>query len=154
MICWRISKFEDLDGLGGLRAGGRWHDKGVPIVYMADHPASAMLETLVHLEGGIDELPNDFQLLEIVVPDSLPTPAVPQSIADNITTPRLGQMSKSFGMDWLSDKTTPILRVPSAIVPNAYNWLLNPLHPDAAQCFVHAVYQAKWDPRFREKAAD
>ena len=60
---WRISNYDDLNGLGGLRAGGRWHSRGRQIVYCSEHPAAALLEILVHLD--IDLMPEHFQLIEI-----------------------------------------------------------------------------------------
>jgi len=47
MELWRISNYADLSGAGGLQAAGRWHTRGKRIVYLADHPASALLEMLV-----------------------------------------------------------------------------------------------------------
>jgi RES domain-containing protein len=66
MELWRISNYADLSGIGGLRAAGRWHSQGRRIVYLADHPSSALLEMLVHMDG--DPLPATYQLLRIVVP--------------------------------------------------------------------------------------
>ena len=68
---WRISEFRDLSGEGGRIASARWHTRGRPVVYLAETPAGAMLERIVHLldrdEGGI--LPRTYQLLRISVPD-------------------------------------------------------------------------------------
>ncbi|AVT78400.1 hypothetical protein RPPS3_43380 [Rhodopseudomonas palustris] len=50
MELWRISNYADLTGTGGLRASGRWHSRGRRIVYLADHPSSAVLEMLVHMD--------------------------------------------------------------------------------------------------------
>jgi RES domain-containing protein len=68
---WRISTFTDLSGEGGLLAPGRWHSRGHQIVYLADHPALALLETIVHLQVDAQDLPNDYKLLAIEVPDDL-----------------------------------------------------------------------------------
>ncbi|MGB9409097.1 MAG: RES family NAD+ phosphorylase, partial [Terracidiphilus sp.] len=46
---WRISNYVDLSGEGGLTASARWHTKGKPVVYLADSPAGAMLERIVHM---------------------------------------------------------------------------------------------------------
>ena len=50
MELWRISNYADLSGIGGLKAAGRWHSQGRRIVYLADHPSSALLEMLVHMD--------------------------------------------------------------------------------------------------------
>ena len=63
MKVWRISNHGDLSGRGGLRAAGRWHCAGRPIVYLAEHPASALLEVLVHFDiGDVSALPVAYQL--------------------------------------------------------------------------------------------
>ncbi|WP_155836914.1 RES family NAD+ phosphorylase, partial [Paraburkholderia mimosarum] len=43
MEFWRISNYADLRGIGGLRASGRWHYRGQPVVYLAENPALALL---------------------------------------------------------------------------------------------------------------
>jgi RES domain-containing protein len=68
MELWRISNYADLSGIGGVRAAGRWHSQGRRIVYLADHPSSALLEMLVHMDR--DLIPSTYQLLRIVVPPS------------------------------------------------------------------------------------
>jgi RES domain-containing protein len=61
MIFWRISNYADLSGQGGLYAPGRWHNQGIPVVYCGDHPGSALLEILVHVD--LSDIPTSFQLL-------------------------------------------------------------------------------------------
>lgn len=53
MELWRISNYADLSGEGGLRAAGRWHTRGKRIVYLTDHPASALLELLAHMDRDL-----------------------------------------------------------------------------------------------------
>jgi RES domain-containing protein len=63
---WRISNYSDLGGMGGLRNSGRWHNRGLPVVYLAESAALAMLEVLVHFSADADDdIPDNFQLLEI-----------------------------------------------------------------------------------------
>jgi RES domain-containing protein len=57
MRLWRISNYADLSGEGGRRAEGRWHERGRPVVYLAEHAALALLETMVHLEIEYEDLP-------------------------------------------------------------------------------------------------
>src|ERR1700710_2443183 len=72
MELWRISNYADLKGIGGLRASGRWHFAGQPVVYLAEHPASALLEILVHQQLSHSEhVPDSYQLLRIEVPDDI-----------------------------------------------------------------------------------
>ena len=69
MHLWRISKYADLTGRGGVLLEGRWHRKGVPVVYCSDHPSTSLLEVLVHFEP--DQIPPSFQLIKIRCPDEV-----------------------------------------------------------------------------------
>jgi RES domain-containing protein len=151
MRVWRISDFADLRGDGGLRASGRWHTRGRPIVYLADHPASALLEVLVHLEVDVEDLPATYQLLATDVPDEMARRATateehlsPDWIENLTVTRRLGD-------EWLKSAASALLRVPSAIVPSATNWLLNPRHPDAASIRVVDLVRVPFDPRLVQR---
>ena len=70
MILWRISRYRDLRGLGGLRAAGRWHYAGQAVVYLSESPAAALLEVCVHTCAN--DVPPDFTLLKIEGPDLEP----------------------------------------------------------------------------------
>jgi RES domain-containing protein len=143
---WRISDFVDLSGQGGLLAPARWHSRQRRIVYLADHPASALLEVLVHLEVDADELPDVFQLLAVDAPDDMAFETLDrESLPDGWTQDF--KVTGARGDDWLDAARTPLLQVPSAIVPAAFNWLLNPAHPDAARLAIADVVRAPFDPR-------
>ena len=146
MILWRISNYADLGGVGGLMRQGRWHHRGRPVVYLASSAASALLETLVHLEAATpSELPRDYQLLELEVPDdALVFDAPEQTAADwrqHLT------LTRRFGDQWLAAGQSLLLRVPSAVVGRTMNLLFNPMHPQAAQCRVVSVARFPFDGR-------
>ncbi|MBV8649577.1 RES family NAD+ phosphorylase [Paludibacterium sp.] len=145
MILWRLSAHKDLQGTGGLNYPGRWHHAGRPIVYLADHPASCMLEALVHLE--CTNLPETFTLLKVEVPDNvvqaLDLSALHEAwVGDQALTQRIGS-------GWLAAAPSVALQIPSAIVPEGKNTLLNPLHPAAVQCRIVDAMSASWDKRLR-----
>jgi RES domain-containing protein len=144
---WRISNHTDLAGTGGLRVGGRWHSAGRPVVYLADHPAGALLEVLVHLIGAnLAALPESYQLLEVrtrgqvaaqrVRPESLPR--------DWRAQPHL---TRALGDAWLKGGKSALLDVPSALVPGATNTLLNPRHAHAVRLAIVAVARHPFDER-------
>lgn len=143
MILWRLSSVVSLDGKGGLLAAGRWHGKGRRIVYTSEHPEGALLEVLVHLGVARDEFPTNLRLLEISVPDAVRTRA-----------PRLkpgweGDLvqSRRIGDDWLQRGDTALLRIPSAILPQARNVLINPLHADARAIRIVSNHPFRLDAR-------
>lgn len=140
MTLWRISEFASLDGAGGIAVDGRWHSAGQPIVYTAETSALAMLEVLVHLE--VEEMPARFQLLEIEAPDDLVAARWParRDAADEAAT-------RAWGDAWLKRGDTALARVPSAIAPASFNWLINPSHPDATRVKLLKSSRWPWDAR-------
>ena len=144
MRLWRISAFADLTGEGGLRTAGRWHTRGRRIVYLADHPASALLEILVHLEVDFDDLPTSYQLHAVDIDEGVAFDAVdvmPANWRDN------SDFTRAVGDRWIAENRTALLKVPSAIMPVASNWLLNPGHVDSAKAHIVDSFHVPYDPR-------
>jgi RES domain-containing protein len=136
---WRISNHDSLDGRGGLLASARWHTRGRPVVYLAATPAGALVEALVHLELKPNQLPRSYRLLKADAPDDLSKmqfSALTDDWRQNETA------SRTLGDEWLSRAQTALLEVPSVILPETMNILLNPLHPDAVRISVlwHEAY--------------
>jgi RES domain-containing protein len=135
---WRISNHQDLSGEGGLKTSGRWHEKGRHVVYATDHPASALLEAMVHLEIDFEDLPATYQLLQIELPDDV--------AVENVSAADLEKISPDWKRDvkitrgllkvWFDQRRTAVVAVPSAIVPFGTNYVINPRHPDAARTSV------------------
>ena len=145
MQLWRLSRHESLSGEGGRRYGARWHSPGSPIVYLAESPPGALIEILVHLELDESELPPAYRLLRVTAPDKLRTSRlrVPSGDAWKSNLP----LTRRIGDSWLKSKRSALARVPSAILPNTFNYLLNPLHPDAARITIAESKSAAIDPR-------
>jgi RES domain-containing protein len=147
---WRISDFADLSGQGGLLASARWHSRGRRIVYLADHPAAALVEVLVHLEIAAADLPDAFRLLAVDAAQD-----VAFQTARSVDLPAGWQQNSSWtravGDRWLGEGRTALLQVPSAIVPAASNWLLNPGHGDANRITIAEAIEAPFDPRLARR---
>jgi RES domain-containing protein len=140
MIVWRISEFADLSGQGGIKFSARWHSKGRPIVYTADSAASALLEVLVHTPAV--DMPNSCQLLKIEFEDmQYFKPILPIFWTEDI------YITREIGDDWLSNNRAPLLKVPSAIVPDCWNYLVNPNHPQSSRAKILSRKRFKIDPR-------
>ncbi len=146
MILWRISNHAILNGQGGLFASARWHNQGRRIVYLAESPASALLEVLVHLELGESLLPDSYQLLKVNVADSVSRERIEVSDLpsgwedDQAVTRRVGDR-------WLSQAASALLGVPTAILPETCNWLLNPSHTDAVGLRIEWSRRYPYDGR-------
>ena len=152
MILWRISNYADLKGIGGLRAGGRWHFPGQPVVYLAEHPALAFLEVLVHQEvSRIEDLPKDYRLLKIEIDESVTVAEIPALPND---WKHSSHWSKSAGTEWLSAGTSLLLKVPSVLVPYASNYVFNPAHTDADNARILEAQRVEHDPRILSLLAE
>ena len=146
MVLWRISNYADLQGRGGLIGSGRWHTRGRPIVYLAESPAGALIEALVHLELTQASLPDAYQLLKVNVPRSVRTERLnARRLGPELTD--LANESRRIADEWLERRSTALLRVPSAVVPESWNWLLNPLHPQSKRLRIVWARQYRWDSR-------
>jgi RES domain-containing protein len=146
MIFWRISNHKSLDGAGGLLASARWHFRGHPVVYLAESPAGALLEVLVHLELDYSALPRAYRMLKVEAPDDI----AGRSIAESALPVRWKESAvdtRRVGTEWLVSRGTALLRVPSAIVPETYNFLLNPGHPEAGRAVILWHRKYPWDSR-------
>jgi RES domain-containing protein len=144
VILWRISNYADLSGAGGLHQSGRWHHRGRPIVYLAESPAGALLEALVHIEAASPaDMPSSYQLLEVEVPDEA------EIVDANLTIDALHQLSltRRCGNAWLAGGTTLLMRVPSVVVGRTHNLLFNPAHPMTARCRVLSIARHPFDLR-------
>lgn len=151
---WRIAsdtrdyEADDLSGKGAEITGGRWNDKGTPVVYTAANRALAALETIVHLNAG--GLPLNRYLIEITIPEA------DWNAAELIdyTYALIGwdaepasKTSSDFGTRWARSNASLLLRVPSVIVPEESNVLINPRHPDIVKVTARKVHKWLYDPR-------
>ncbi len=145
MDLWRISRHRTLNGEGSRLVSGRWHTAGTPVVYLADSIGSAMLEILVHLQLEDGQAPPSYTLLRVVAPDDLGAPVLYDPVYDNWKTDL--DLTRQLGDAWLKAQSSAITRVPSAILPLTYNYLLNPLHTDAPRVEIVSSHQGVFDER-------
>jgi len=145
MILWRISRHRDLSGPGGLKAAGRWHYAGRPIVYLTETPAAALLEVCVHTSAN--DVPPEFTLLRIEGPD-VQTPSIRIDDLPEDWRTRL-EATRDLGTAWLERNESVMLRVPSAIVPETLNCLFNPSHRQAAEFRIVEVFAYPFDVRLK-----
>lgn len=142
---WRISNHVDLGGWGGRKYSSRWTSLGKRVTYMAESPAGAMLEILVHLKSRDDPFPRTFTLLEIEAPEELAIREL-VLIADADWRNKM-TVTQRIGDRWLDSRETPLARVPSAIMPRTWNLLLNPGHPEYERVHVVSAIHERFDNR-------
>jgi len=155
---WRIAtdtkdyEADDSTGAGAKITGGRWNAVGEPMVYASETIALACLETVVHLNSG---LPFNRHLVSITVPDDLWLGArrhEPATLPVGWDAEPAGRASLKFGSDWLASRATALLLVPSVIVPEERNILINPLHPNAGRITLTKLRRWLYDPRLSKAA--
>jgi RES domain-containing protein len=145
MILWRISRHRELNGRGGVFFAGRWHHAGVPVIYLAESPAGALIETCVHLSAN--DVPPSFTLLKILGPD-LAFDEIEIAGLDH-DWPASVETTRDLGSAWLERRSTALLRVPSALVPETANYLLNPTHADAGLFQIKSSFVYPFDARLK-----
>jgi len=128
-----------------MRFSARWHFAGTPVVYLAESPAAALLEVCVHTAAN--DIPPSFTLLKIGgLTRSLEIVDWSRLAEDWTAHP---EATQEIGSEWLRSGRTAHLRVPSALVPETYNYLLNPLHLQASQFQVLQEYHYPFDQRLK-----
>jgi RES domain-containing protein len=151
---WRIAKHtaeyraDDLSGGGAKITGGRWNSKGNAVVYAATSIALATLETLAHLGDNI-AIRNTF-LVQVDIPAS--TWRQREIIDAKTLDPTWlaeppGSTTIGHGDTWLAAVRSPLLLVPSVIVPEEHNVLINPYHPANNKLVASVARQFIYDPR-------
>ncbi|MFC7460585.1 RES family NAD+ phosphorylase [Hydrogenophaga defluvii] len=151
---WRIAtdtrdhEAHDLSGKGAEKTGGRWNRPGRPLVYSANSIALACLETVVHLGAG--GLPLNRFLVRISVPDDIWRTRKTRTAVDLPVgwgaIPEC-KVSLDVGDAWLKQSESALLVVPSAIIPEECNVLINPAHPNARRITAVKVRPWTYDQR-------
>lgn len=158
-LLWRIGSdapgymADDLSGRGAEKDGGRWNLPGSPVIYAASTRALACLETIVHFNAG--GLPLNRYLVQFDVPDDLWRKAETldvRALPVGWDAEPPGKVSLDAGEAWLKRKASLLLIVPSVIVPEEQNVLINPLHRGAAAVAARKVRKWIYDPRLTKGA--
>ena len=149
MLLFRIAKKEyirDLSGAGARLYGGRWNRKGSSIIYTSETRALSTLEYLVHVD--FTNLPPGLSLATLELPDDLlPVEIDPLGMPANWREwPPPGGLA-DIGTEWALSGESLLLRVPSAVVDNEFNILVNATHPDIRRIAVVNVEDYRFDER-------
>lgn len=149
ITAWRLVKTRHagraFDGEGARLHGGRWNSPGTRVAYASDSIALATLEVLAHLQSTA--------LLQSY---SLATIAFPEELVETLEQAVLGKSwrrypsppdNQAIGDQWVAEGRSLVLRVPSAIIPSAGNFLINPLHPNFSRVIIERPEQFAFDPR-------
>ena len=134
----------DLNGTGAKLMGGRWNSGGLPVLYTAGHISLAVLEMLVNT--NFKDYAISLDLVYIKLPEQQKT---------TIIEP--GKLKKNWQSDYgytrflgdalLTEKESLLIKVPSAVIPEEFNYLANPLHPDFRKISIIKIKSFRPDER-------
>jgi RES domain-containing protein len=148
MRCWRIAIEEaalDRSCEGAKKSGGHWHQPGVAALYAAETVELAVLEKFVHCKGDEEGL----VLVAIDLPDDaalgldVPAAELPPGW-DKLPS---SDAAVEFGTEFLRAAAHLYMRVPSTIVQEGGNLVINPRHPAYAQVGMAVARSFSFDPR-------
>lgn len=150
MIVYRIGRTKyarDLTGEGAKLYGGRWNHKLTPCIYTAESRSLAVLEYTVNI--NIDDIPRALSITALEISDKN---ILELSIAElpgdwrNIPAP---VSAKNFATKLLKELKYPVLKIPSAVIPDEFNYLLNPLHRYSSAFLIVNAHDFIYDVRIK-----
>jgi RES domain-containing protein len=154
LTVWRLcaAKYAEsaFSGEGARRFGGRWSSVGMPVVYASESRSLAVLELLANVE-----FPEALAATAWVVRSAhVPLAGIekPTRVPASWRQYPRSTETQAFGDAWLRTRQTLALRVPSAVVPGEFNYLLNPAHPDFDQVELGPPEPFSFDPRLARPA--
>ncbi len=131
-------------GEGARRFGGRWNSPGLAVVYGSAHKSLAALEQLVHRPP---HLPNLFKAFRFEFPETLLEVVPPRSWPRDWRLSPPTPAAQQVGDAWVRANGSAVLAVPSSIIPEELNFILNPAHPDFKKVAVDKPQDFAFDPR-------
>lgn len=149
MIVFRLSKSKfanDLSGKGAEKSGGRWNSKGTALIYTSASRALCTAEIAVHTPLG--NLPLDYQLISIEIPDEIQI----QELIKELLPPDWKLLPHSHATQEIGDRfvlegTFLVLKVPSVVVQDEFNFLINPAHIKSHEIKIAGIESFNFDER-------
>lgn len=149
MIVFRLSKSKfanDLSGKGAEKSGGRWNSRGTAMVYTSASRALCTTEIAVHTPLG--NLPLDYKLISIEIPDDL---HIHELASENLPSDwkllPYTHATQTIGDEFIADGIYAVLKVPSAVVQDEYNYLINPALIGTQQIKIRSIESFNFDER-------
>jgi RES domain-containing protein len=149
MHVWRLVKTRyaatPFDGEGARLYGARWNSPGKRVAYASSNSALAVLEVLVHMTGG-GSLPG-YSLVCANLPDSLIEIIAPADLPPRWNSSPVPPTVQAIGDAWLASARSLVLQVPSTLVRDSYNFLVNPEHGDFGRLTIISSEPFDFDRR-------
>lgn len=146
MIVYRITHAAYSKALVASGNPARWNSRDIKMIYTAESRALACLENVVH--RNTRGLQQNFRTLQIEIPNSIFISTLNRKdLPTNWQHFKNMPLTQQIGDKWISENKSAILQIPSVIVPEEYNYLINPLHPDFKSIEIKKVEVFTFDER-------
>jgi RES domain-containing protein len=149
LTAWRIANKKHADtlfsGEGAELYGGRFNSPGAKVVYTSASLSLALLELLV--QGGPKDRLSELVCAQATFDSRLVAELDEDDLPEGWNSRPPGSISQSIGDQWISQGKTPVLRIPSVVVPDEFNYLLNPQHTKFAAISIGSVRGMAIDER-------
>ena len=132
MIVYRVGRLKyakDLTGEGARLFGGRWNNKGVPCLYTSESRSLSLLEYSVNV--NLDDVPRALTMAIIEIPDTSIKVVTEAELPGNWKHAPAPAETKDFGSNLFKEEQFSVFKIPSTVIPEEFNYLLNPLHQDS-----------------------
>lgn len=150
---WRIVKTKYIASEpsreGARLYPGRWNNRGVPVIYAADSLALAVLEIVVNFDA--DSVEEHYSVFSMQFESDMVLSPSPEDLPENWDKTPIVSASRLFGDQWVKENKKAVLKVPSVVIPQEYNFVLNPKHPDFNSIHFGAPQPLKIDDRLHRK---
>jgi RES domain-containing protein len=137
---------DDLSGEGARLHGGRWNHIGIPCMYTSQSRSLAVLEFSVNV--SIDRILRYLSMVEIEIPHDILEAKIRDLSGDWKTAP-LPSSAKDFGTHLLNGKSHAVIKIPSSVIPEEFNYLINPRHLLSATCKIIEIKDFVFDIRIK-----
>ena len=136
---------DDLSGTGAKLFGGRWNFVGIPVLYTTENIALSALEILVRTDKNL--IPPDYTLLKIDLPESMAVNSISKSKLKKGWQDDL-EYTQFIGSEFIKNNGAPALKVPSAIIEEEHNFIINPNHSEFRKIKIRSFSKFRFDKRF------
>ena len=126
--------------------GGRWNSVGTRMVYLGSSLALAALETLVHTPR-FKLLEESYVYFEVSAADEWLLELDPTDLPADWRAAEIPKSTQRLGDAWCRERASLLLNVPSRVMPQEQNTLMNPEHPDRPKLAVEGPFKFQFDER-------
>lgn len=144
----RTKYADDLTGEGARLFGGRWNHKSVPCIYTSESRALTLLEYTVNV--NIEEIPRALSITTFEIPNSAIKIIPHNKLPGDWKESPAPTSAKDFGTKQLTSLSHSVFKIPSSIITEEYNFLLNPLHPAHKDFKIVDIKDFVYDVRIKK----